>query len=167
MHLFLRYPKGALVGEQTAAQPFGKHTSTTCTFYSIVPGLLSNTLRHSRGVIGPLPLLMHQIPPRKNSPQKQPLRSTLRVSECEWSPFRCQRSSTYLGILPKELLFLCCHLFYLLSFIKGGGELFILILFLLLQAWPKGRALCTAKGMHIHKQQLAAEFASGISNNAQ
>ncbi|OEL34950.1 hypothetical protein BAE44_0004031 [Dichanthelium oligosanthes] len=54
----------------------------------------------------PLPLLMHQIPKEK-SPQKQPL---LSQSECEWSPFRCQRSSTYLGILPKAS-FPCCHLF--------------------------------------------------------
>jgi hypothetical protein len=35
--------------------------------------------------------------------------------ECEWSPFRCQRSSTYLGILPKEPLFLVATFFHLLS----------------------------------------------------
>ena len=104
----------------------------------------------------PLHLLMHQIS-KENSPQKQPLLQS--QSECEWSPFRCQRISTYLGILPKASFSLLPPLY------QRWGYFFNL---LLLQAWPatmqKGGALCAKEKLHIHNQQLDAEFAAGVSN---
>jgi hypothetical protein len=69
----------------------------------------------------------------------------------------CQRS--LFSLLP-----------FLLSFIKGEGDFNFLFYFIFVAScmtynYAKGRALCTAKGMHMFKQQLVAEFASGVSNN--
>jgi hypothetical protein len=73
-----------------------------------------------------------------------------------------------LGILPKEPLFLVATSF--IFYIKGEGDFNFLFYFIFVAScmtynYAKGRALCTAKGMHMFKQQLVAEFASGVSNN--
>lgn len=110
---------------------------------------------------------MHQIPPRKIL-LKSSHSSTLRVSVSGvhlgakgvlriWAS--CQRS--LFSLLPP-----------LLSFIKAEVTfLFYFILFFVASSmtynYVKGQALCTAKGMHMLKQQLAAVFASGVGNNTQ
>ncbi|KAF8701344.1 hypothetical protein HU200_033674 [Digitaria exilis] len=93
----------------------------------------------------PLPLLMHRIL-KENSPQKHPLLHS--QSDCEWSPFRCQRSSTYLGILPKAS-FPCCHLFIY----QRCGD------FLICCCFKHGLQLCKGRGT-MRKRKVACTQAA-------